>query len=116
MNSRKLTRYVILIFTILMADVIKEIVLHMIGLEKDVHHPYSSAAIGMGVIVVVFYPMFTIMEKVLEYITEHYVKATKGVAGGSIKGLVVAFVLGIGILYFVYLKVWFNLNIFSRLF
>ncbi len=116
MNTRKLTRYVILIFTILLADIIKEIVLHLIGLEKNHHHPYTSAAIGMGVIVAVFYPMFTFMEKILEYLTESYVKSAKNVTGGSFKGLMVAFVLGIAILYIAYLKVWFNINIFGKLF
>ena len=54
MNSRKLTRYVILIFTILLADIIKEIVLHYIGIEKNHHRPYLSAAVGMGIIVLYF--------------------------------------------------------------
>ncbi len=116
MNSRKLTRYVILIFTILLADIIKEIILHLIGLEKDSRHPYRSAAIGMGIIVAVFYPMFTLMEKVLERLTESYVKTTKGVAGGKLKGLTIAFIFGIAGLYIAYLKVWFNLNIFSKIF
>lgn len=116
MTSRKLTRYVILIFTILMADIIKEIILHIIGLEKDRRHPYLSTAIGMGVIVAIFYPMFTVMEKVLEILSEHYVKATKGVSGGNLKGLTIAFIVGIAVLYVAYLKVWFNLNIFGKIF
>ena len=113
MNSRKLTRYVILIFTILLADIIKELVLHLIGLEKDARHPYSSALISMGIIVAVFYPMFTIMEKALEYLTESYVRTAKGVGGGSIKGLMTAFLIGFIVLYIAYLKVWFNINVFS---
>ena len=116
MNARKLTRYVILIFTILLADIIKELVLHLIGLEKDAHHPYSSTLIGMGIIVAVFYPMFTIMEKALEYITESYVKTTKGATGGSIKGLMIAFSVGFLVLYSAYLKVWFNINVWDKLF
>jgi hypothetical protein len=115
MNSRKITKYVVLIFTILLADIIKEIVLHLIGLERDHRSPYLSAAIGMGVIVLVFYPMFTIMEKILESITHSYVTKTKNVTGGSYKGLIVAFILGVAVLYFAYLKVWFNINIFAKL-
>ena len=116
MNTRKLTKYVILVFTILLADIIKEIILHYIGFHKNFRHPYTSVALGMGIIVLVFYPLFLLMETIMEKIAESYIHNTKKIAGGSMKGLIIALFLGLGVLYFVYLKVWFNLNIFAVLF
>lgn len=115
MNSRKLSKYVILIFTILLADIIKEIILHYIGFHRNFRHPYTSVALGMGIIVLVFYPLFLLMEKITEKIAESYISNTQKIAGGNMKGLFIALVLGLGILYFVYLKVWFNINIFNKL-
>ncbi len=115
MHSRTLTKYVILAFTILLADIIKEIIMHYIGLDKNHRHPYTSVAIGMGVIVLIFYPLFLVMEKLLERVAQSYITNTKKITGGSIKGLLIALVVGLTIMYFVYLKVWFNINIFSVL-
>jgi hypothetical protein len=116
MNSRKLTKYVILIFTILLADIIKEIILHYIGFHKNFRHPYTSVAMGMGIIVLVFYPLFLLMETIMEKIAESYIQNTKKIVGSNLKGLIIALFVGLGALYFVYLKVWFNVNIFKVLF
>ncbi len=116
MGSRRLTKIIILVFTILFADVVKELALHFMHIEKNSTSPFRTVAIGMIIILVVFYPIFSIMDVVMEKMVSGYVRGTKKVAGGSLKGLIIAFVIGFAIIYCVYLYAWFDIVIWKARF
>jgi hypothetical protein len=112
MNSRKIAKYITLAFTILLADIIKELILHKMGWKKDFSHPYKSTLVGMAVTVAIYYPVFTLLESLIEKFVEFYLSKTKKSAGGGFVGLLVAVLLGIGILFALYLKLWFKKSLF----
>lgn len=116
MESRRLTKIIILVFTILFADVVKELALNFMHIEKNSTTPLRSVAIGMIIILAIFYPIFTIMDVVLEKIVGSYVRGAKRIAGGSLKGLIIAFVIGLAIIYCVYLYAWFGIVIWKARF
>jgi len=117
--SRHLTRYLIMAITILVADICKELVLHAFHIKKVANHPYKSVLIGMAITVAVFYPAFLLLEKIVEKIAEHFVEATKEQVGNAFIGVIVAFVLALIIIFFVYLNVWFHIgpmSVFKNIF
>jgi len=111
MNIRKSAKYISIGFTILLADVIKELILHKIGWKKDFAHPYKSTLIGMLVTVAIYYPAFSILEEWIEKGIGFYMSKTKKSAGGGVGGLMVAFAIGVAILFVVYVKLWFNKSV-----
>lgn len=112
MDTKKIAKYVTLAFTILLADIIKELILHKIGWKKDFAHPYKSTLIGMAVTVAIYYPVFTLLEQLIEKFVEFYLSNTKKTTGGGFIGLSVAVLIGIFILFVLYLKLWFKKSIF----
>ncbi len=112
MNSRKIAKYITLAFTILLADVIKEIILHKIGWKKDFAHPYKSTLVGMLVTVAIYYPVFSILDSIIEKFIELFISNTKKSTGGGLMGLTIAVAVGTGVLFLVYLKMWFKKSIF----
>lgn len=116
MDNRRITKFIILVFTILFADVVKELVLHFFNITKNPNQPLRSVAIGMIVSIAVFYPIFTAMDVVLEKMVSSYVRGTKRVAGGSNKGLFVSFIIGVAILFALYLYAWFDIKFWNLLF
>jgi hypothetical protein len=111
MNSKKIAKYFSLAFTILLADVVKELVLHKIGWRKDFHHPYKSTLVGMAITVMVYYPVFTFLDYLVGEAVNYYLSKTKKTAGGGFVGLAVALGIGVCILFVIYLKIWFKINI-----
>jgi L-cystine uptake protein TcyP (sodium:dicarboxylate symporter family) len=64
----------------------------------------------MGIITLIFYPLFMMMEKWIDRFSRRFVKAGKSV-GGKYIGLLVMFVMAILILTGIYAKVWYNINV-----
>ncbi len=116
MSSRRLTTLVILCLTILSADLLSEVIVHEVSKFLKHPNPYRMAALSMASKVLVFYPAFQFMEEIVKKMTGTYVGKAKGAAGGGYTGLLVAFVLGLGLLYGLYLKVLFHINILKTLF
>lgn len=112
MNSKKIAKYITVAFTILLADLIKEFILHKIGYKRDAHHPYKSTLLSMLITVAVYYPVFTILDQIVEKAVEVYLSNARKKAGGGILGLLVAVLIGVGILFVFYLKLWFKKSIF----
>ncbi|HTF80064.1 MAG TPA: hypothetical protein VL947_00010 [Cytophagales bacterium] len=112
MNSRKTAKYITLAFTLLLADLIKEYVLHRVGWKKDFVHPYKSTLVGMLITVAVYYPVFTILDQLVEKFVEVYLSNARKRAGGGLVGLTLAVLIGTGVLFVFYLKLWFKKSIF----
>jgi len=63
----------------------------------------------MGVIVVIFYPLFTKMEEWVKKISTRFIRTGKSVAGKYL-GLFLAFFVAMLILFYFYAKMWYNIN------
>jgi hypothetical protein len=111
MDSRKITKYLILVITILVAELLSSVVLNYVHFSKNAHRPYYSTALGMLITVIVYTPLLSLMQAIIESMAATYVKKTKKVAGGSIQGVLLASCLAIGILYCFYLYVWYKIDV-----
>jgi ABC-type Mn2+/Zn2+ transport system permease subunit len=101
----------IFILTILAAELAIEYVHHFLKIKTGIHNKYLLTVIGMGVIVVVFYPVFALVHHLTEKLTGHFIKKTKTITGNEFLGLLFAFIMGFGILFLVYLKKWYGLTV-----
>ncbi len=72
--------------------------------------PVSFTLIGMGVIVVVFYPLFTKMEEWVKKISTRFIRTGKSV-GGKYAGLLLAFVAAMLILFCFYARMWYKIGL-----
>ena len=116
MNNRKFTTWVIFCLTVLAADLLAEIAIHWIGRYTHSNNPYKSAAIGMAVAIIVFFPAFQLIDMIVKKSAKKYVSKTRQAAGGGFYGLLSAFVIGLLVLYGFYLKVKFGINLLDKLF
>lgn len=105
---RHLTKALVFILTILMAELAIEFLKHHLKFATGIRDPYRNTLIGMGIIVGVFYPVFKLTEFVVEILTEHFVEQAKERSGNSILGLLIAFTIGFGLLFVLYLKEWYG--------
>lgn len=74
--------------------------------------PLRFTLISMGIITVVFYPLFIKFEDWLNRFSKRFIKAGHGVAGKYI-GLLLMFTAGLLVLTYFYAKQWYNINIFK---
>jgi ABC-type Mn2+/Zn2+ transport system permease subunit len=109
--NRKITNALIFILTILAAELAIEFVQHFLKIRTGVSNKYLLTLVGMGVIVAVFYPVFAFVHFLTEYFTTHFVKKTKQMTGNTFLGLLIAFFVGFGILFLIYLKNWYGITV-----
>ena len=109
--TRKLMNAFIFILTILAAELSVEYVKHFLKFKTGIDDKYLLTLIGMGVIVAIFYPVFTFVHYLTEQFTAHFIKKTKKITGNSFVGLLLAFLIGFGLLFLVYLKKWHGLTV-----
>jgi hypothetical protein len=69
----------------------------------------------MGVILLVFYPLFMKLEEWLNIFSKKFVKVGHSIAGKYL-GLVFMFLVGLLILMYFYAKMWYNIDIVKMLF
>jgi hypothetical protein len=69
----------------------------------------------MGVITIIFYPLFLKLEDLLNVFSKKFVKAGHSLVG-KYMGLILMFLVGIFILLYFYARMWYNVNIFKMIF
>jgi hypothetical protein len=72
--------------------------------------PYTFTLIAMGIITVVFYPMFAKMHEWINVLSKKIIRSGRSV-GGKFFGLLMAFLVCFGILFWLYLKMWYGKDI-----
>jgi hypothetical protein len=109
---KNLFKFMVLILGILLANLITMWIDNYMMLYKLKFPPYIFTWIGMAVIILIFYPLFTHIDKWSTKAGEKFVKAGKKVIGRKI-GAILAFIAALLFLYFLYGKEWFHSNVFS---
>ncbi len=72
-------------------------------------------AIGMGVIVLIFYPTFNYLGGMVEKFTVRFLKKGKNIFG-RVLGIYLAFAIMLFILYYIYARIWFNADVIKIIF
>ncbi|HSZ71201.1 MAG TPA: hypothetical protein VK750_00905 [Cytophagaceae bacterium] len=109
--TRKITNALIFILTILAAELIVEYVKHFLKFKTGFHDKYILTLIGMAIIVAVYYPVFGFVHYLTEHLTKGFVHASKQKAGNELLGIIIAFIIGGGILFLIYLHQWYKITI-----
>jgi hypothetical protein len=111
MNQRKLTNYAIIIITILSAKLLEEYILTLLPNLNSYDNPYKSIGMRMLLMVFVFYPVLILLDKSVKNVSKHYIKTSKMLSGSGLYGLLFGFLIAIAILYVLFAKVWYNMQL-----
>jgi uncharacterized membrane protein len=109
MNIRKFASWVIFCLTVLAAELIAEMAMHTIGNYMQEASPYKKTAIQMLVAIVVFFPVFQLIDS---FVKKSYLNSATTKKDFFL--LLFSFFIGLCIIYGVYLKVKFNISIFDQ--
>lgn len=99
-----------MIISILTANLITNSIDNYVLKYKHSFNPYVFTWIGMLIVVIVFYPLFTWLDKFSENFAGKFIKAGKKITGKK-AGVVLSFIIALLVLYYLYGKVWFNVNV-----
>lgn len=108
-------RFVVMTLTILTANLLTNALSNYMISYKNHYKPLAFTFIGMGITVVVFYPLFLKLESWVKDISVRAVKSGKTVAGKYL-GLLLVFIAGLVILSYFYAKMWYHINILRVIF
>jgi uncharacterized protein YacL len=109
---KRVFKFMVLILGILLANLITIWIDNYMMTYKVKFPPQVFTWIGMAVIIIIYYPLFTHIDKWSTKAGEKFVKAGKKVIGREI-GAIVAFIAALFVLYFLYGKQWFHTNVFA---
>ncbi|MFN5308892.1 MAG: hypothetical protein ACK5C0_05500 [Candidatus Kapaibacterium sp.] len=112
---RKITKAILFTINVLIAYLVSAAVEDIILQRAQQLKPLSATAIGMIVIVMIFFPLFSITEKITEEVMKFSLKTSKGTFGKRF-GLIVFTLVALLILYNIYLELWFNLGVVDAIF
>lgn len=107
-------RFVVTTVTILTANLLTTAISDYMISYKNHIKPVTFTLIAMGIIVIVFYPLFTKMEEWVKSLSMKVVKSGKSVAG-KYMGLTLAFLASLAVLCYFYAKEWYHIDLAKAL-
>lgn len=108
-------RFVVTTLTILTANLLTDAITNYMISYKNHMKPLTFTLIAMGIIVVIFYPLFLKMEEWIKALSMKIVKSGKSVAGRYL-GLTLAFIIGLTVLCYFYARAWYHIDLVKALF
>lgn len=107
----KLGKFFVFVLTIFIAEIVSIWAKNYLNIHTGYKSPYILTAIQMAIMVAIYYPLFNFISGIAENVSKSFVKITKKTAGGGSMGLIIAFLIGLGIVYIIFLKLWYHLSI-----
>ena len=83
------------------------------GLKKVIENPYLSVALGMLVIIGLFYPLYEFLKHLSKGFMGSYFRQSKRITNSSFGGLFFGLLLALAVLYGVYAQLWYEIDIIS---
>ena len=111
----RMFKFFVTTLTLLAANLLTTYISDILVSHKYDIKPLRFTLISMGVIILVFYPLFMKLEDLLNLISKKFIKAGHSIAGKYV-GLVIMFLVGLVILMYFYAKMWYNIDILKLLF
>ena len=108
-------RFVVTILTILTATLITNTISDFMVSYKNHYKPVVFTFIGMGIIVVIFYPLFMKLNDWVKKISVKAIKSGSSVAGKYL-GLFITFIVALLILFYFYARIWYHIDFIHVLF
>lgn len=108
---RYVFRFVVMSITILTANLITTTISsHLVSYKNHVR-PLAFTLIAMGIIVLIFYPLFAKLEVWVKGLSVRIVREGKSLAGKYL-GLALAFIGCLTVLSYFYAKMWYHIDLF----
>lgn len=104
-----LFRFFVITITILTANLLTTALGDYLVTYRNHIRPVVFTFVGMIIIVVVFYPLFTKMEEWVKKISTKFIKTGKSVAGKYL-GLFLAFIIAMLVLFYFYGRMWYKID------
>jgi hypothetical protein len=101
--------------TILTASLLTSAISDYMVSYKNSYKPLTFSLIGMGIIVLVFYPLFIKLENWITNISVKLIKSGNSLAGRYL-GLLLTFTAGLLVLLYFYARIWYHIDLFRILF
>lgn len=102
-------RFVVITLTILTANLLTTALSDYMVTYRNHMKPITFTFLGMLIIVVVFYPLFTRLEEWVKKLSVRVIKSGRSLAGKYL-GLFLAFLTAISVLFYFYAKMWYNID------
>ena len=111
---RNLFRFAVTTITILTVELLVTWITGYLVSFRSRFDPYTFTLIAMGIITVVFYPLFAKMHDWINALSKKIIKSGRSV-GGKFFGLLMAFLVCFGILFYFYLQMWYGKDLIAEL-
>jgi len=108
---RRFFNFAVTTLTILTANLLTTFITDKLISMKWELKPMRFTIISMGIITIVFYPLFIRLQDWVNGFSKKFMKAGHSMAGKYI-GLFFMFAVGMLILTYFYARMWYNINIF----
>jgi len=113
--NQKLFKLFVFSITILLVNLLTTFISDYFMQFKNSTDALRFTAIGMCVIVLIFYPAFNYINGIVEKFTVRFLKKGKNLFGRTL-GIYLAFAIMLFILYYIYARIWFHVDVFGVLF
>ena len=107
---RKLFNFAATLITLLSANLLTSFITDKLISYKWELKPLRFTLISMGIIAIIFFPLFTWLQKWLDKLSRRFVKAGHAVAGKYI-GFFLMLLTGLFILMGLYAHLWYGINV-----
>jgi hypothetical protein len=112
---RYLFKFIVTTLTILTANLLTGFISDYLISYKSHLRPITFTLVAMGIICIIFYPIFTKLEEWLNKFSTKIARSGKSF-GGKFLGLLVIYILCLGVLTYFYAKRWYNIDVLKILF
>ncbi|NVO10175.1 MAG: hypothetical protein HXX16_09465 [Bacteroidales bacterium] len=113
--NRRIFNFLVICVTILLVNLLTTFITDYFMAYKNHTNYLKFTAIGMGAIVLVLYPAFEYINRLVEKFTTSFLKKGKNIFGRTL-GVYIAFCIIIFILYCIYARIWFHINVIEIIF
>jgi hypothetical protein len=111
---RKLFNFTATLFTLLTANLLTGYITDKLISYKWQVKPLRFTLISMGIIALIFFPLFTWLQQWIDSFSRHFVKAGHNLAGRYL-GLLLMFIIGLFVLMCFYAHVWYGINVLKMI-
>ena len=111
---KQFTKFTVYSITILTAYLISEYFVNY--LNSYYKRPnYISVLIGMGIIILVYYPIMQVLDRYIAKASRSYIKKSKSLHKNNFMGLIIGFSSAFFVLFVLFALVWHDMNFFMFL-
>jgi len=112
---RHLFRFAVTTLTILTANLITTAISDYVIGYKNNFKPLVFTLLGMGVIVIVFFPLFMKVNEWVNGLSVRIIRSGRSLAGKYL-GLILAFISALCVLMYFYARMWYNIDLIKLIF